>query len=84
MKFLFALITTESILGGFWSFRKIQKSKMADKDGCHSEITLLNEIFLTLLSSKFREFVNIAKLKCPQRSVTKIGCCENKVMLPWN
>ena len=38
MLFLFNLITSESILGGFLSFGKIQKSKMADQDGPHSDM----------------------------------------------
>ena len=33
MLFLFVLITFDSILGVFWGFGQIQKSKMADLDG---------------------------------------------------
>ena len=41
MVFLFVLITFEPILDGFIGFGQIQKSKMADQDGRHSEMIKL-------------------------------------------
>ena len=39
MVFLFVLMTFDPILDGFFStFRKIEKSKMADQDGRHSDM----------------------------------------------
>ena len=38
MVFLFVLITFEPILAVFWGFGQIQKSKMANQVGRHSEM----------------------------------------------
>ena len=38
MVFLFVLITFDPSMDDFLRFRQIQKSKMVDQDGCHSEM----------------------------------------------
>ena len=47
--FLFVLITSEPILDGFLAFGKIQKLKMADQDGRHSE--MITQLLRHVMSS---------------------------------
>ena len=61
MAFLVILITFEPILDVFffWGFGKIQKSKMADQDGRHSE--MITELLRHVTSSRH---VADAKSRC--------------------
>ena len=60
MMFVFGSVTFESNLDGFCDFGRIQKSEIADQDGCHSEMItkLLRHVTSSAHGPDFKEDIS--------------------------